>query len=83
MNEDAKKRLKRKLEQFRKNPEAEIFSQERRVWETAVMELKQAIIQIEDGLIYKKACLVMAEEKLNEVMNAEEAIKHHEESSNP
>jgi len=67
--------LKKKLEQLRKDPQAEIYSQERRVWETAVFELKNAIVEIEGGLIYKKAALAMAEEKLKDVKSFEEEIR--------
>ena len=61
--------------ELRENPQAEIYSQNRRVWETAVMECKQIITQMEDTLIYRRATLEMAERKLKAIMDLESETK--------
>ena len=62
---------------MKKNPEAEIYSQDRRVWETAVMQGKQAVIELEDTLIYRKAVLRFSEAQLQKTKELEEYEKNN------
>ena len=71
------KKVKTRIEELKKNPEAEIYSQDRRVWETAVMQGKQAVIELEDTLIYRKAVLRFSEAQLQKTKELEEYEKNN------
>jgi len=71
MNRKRQKEINKKIEQLRKNPEAEVYSEERSIWETSVLNLTNGVKEHERALKYSRAILQFCKDKLEEVKEAE------------
>lgn len=68
MDEKRKEEVKEHIRELReKGGDPQVFSQERRVWENALIESKSEINTLEERLIYRREVLKMVESKLEEV----------------
>ena len=71
MDNKRRKEIKRQIEELKKNPQMEIYSEVRAMWETIVMNAKNNITQIEVVLKFERAMLELKEKKLKEIIDEE------------